>query len=187
MEQGDLKIEGVTRGHQNTVVAYGPENSLFGLRVVGAMKFTSGLFLAAAGFGIFRLLNGDTGALLDHFVSRMHLDPENRLVHEVLERVAGLDRAHIRAIGAGTFFYAALHFVEGAGLFFKRLWAGYLTIVASGSLLPLEGYEIHKKYTDLRLSVFAVNLAIVIYLVFKLRTELRLRSGSLSSRKGPQD
>jgi uncharacterized membrane protein (DUF2068 family) len=145
-----------------------------GLRVVGGMKLASGLVLAAAGFGIFRMLDRDIGAALDHFLSRLHLDPENRLIHEVLVHVGGLNHSQLRLLGVGTLFYAALHVVEGTGLIFKRLWAGYLTVIASSALLPLELYEIARKCTWVRVSVLAVNVVIVIYLVIKLRRERAL-------------
>lgn len=151
------------------------DEGLFGLRVVGTLKLASGLVLAAAAFGVFRLLNSDLGAALEHFVSRLHLDPENRLIHEPLVRLAGLDRRRLHALGIGTLFYASLHIVEGTGLLMRRLWAGYLTIIASASLLPLEIYEIARKPTAVRSSVLAVNVAIVIYLVIKLRREYRRR------------
>lgn len=155
------------------------EEGLFGLRVVGAVKFGSGLLLAAAAFGIFRLVNHGFGTNFEYYASRLHLDPENRLVHEILARVAGLTHAQLRALGVGTFFYAGLHLVEGSGLLLKRLWAGYLTVIASGTLLPLEVYEIARKSTPQRFLVLAVNVAIVVYLVIKLRREhARLRAAA---------
>ena len=35
--------------------------------------------------------------------------------------------------------------------------------------MPLEIYEIYEKPSPIRISVFLVNLAIVVYLIFKLR------------------
>ena len=52
-----------------------------GLEVIGAMKLASGLVLGAAGFGIFRLMDEDWGEALEHLVVRLHLDPDDRLVH----------------------------------------------------------------------------------------------------------
>jgi uncharacterized membrane protein (DUF2068 family) len=142
-----------------------------GFRVIGALKLVSGVFLAAAGFGIFRLLNADLGATVERFVVRLHLDPENRLIHGALAAVSGVDRAHLKAVGAGTFAYALLHLVEGTGLLLRRRWAGYLTVGMTGSLLPLELYEVARKLNGLRLGVLAANVAILIYLVVKLRSE----------------
>ena len=139
-----------------------------GYRVIGALKLGSALLLVAAGFGIFRLLNKDVGEVLEHFASRLHLDPENRLVHEAIYRVAGIDRAHLKALGAGTFCYAGLEGLEGVGLLLRRRWAEYLTIVATGILLPLEVYEITRRPNAVRVTVLLVNLAILAYLIVKV-------------------
>src|SRR5205085_1697695 len=82
---------------------------------------------------------------------------------------------HLRAIEAGTFFYAALHLVEGIGLILRRHWAEYLVIVATSSLIPFEVYEIYRKPTALRVSLFVLNVGIVIYLIATLRKEHRAR------------
>jgi uncharacterized membrane protein (DUF2068 family) len=142
-----------------------------GFRVIGAMKLASGALGAAAGFGIFRLLHHDLGETLQHTITRMHLDPENRLVHTVVEKVARVNPAQLKLLEVGTFFYALLHLVEGTGLLLRQRWAGYLTVIATSSLLPLELYELARKVNTLRLSVLAVNLLIVAYLIVRLRQE----------------
>ena len=95
-------------------------------------------------------------------------------------RLAGLDRAHLKAIGAGTFFYAALHAVEGVGLLLRRHWAEYLTILATGLLLPVEIYEVARKVSALRVAVLAANVVIVAYLVVKVRQQRRAKAGTAS-------
>lgn len=152
-----------------------------GLRVVGAMKLSSGVLLAAAGFGIFRYIDKDLGARLEYFISRLHLDPENTVVHAVVSQVASIDHEHLIAIGAGTLFYAFLHMVEGTGLLLLRRWAEYFTVIITGSLIPLEGYEIARKVTPIRVAVLAVNLGILAYLVFQLRREKRAHAGAEGS------
>ncbi|HMB02871.1 MAG TPA: DUF2127 domain-containing protein [Isosphaeraceae bacterium] len=146
-----------------------------GFRIIGGLKLASALLLGAAGFGIFRLLNKDLGEALEHVASRLHLDPESRLVHEAIYRLAGIDRAHLKAIGAGTFFYAFLETVEGVGLLLQRRWAEYLTIIATGLLLPLEVYEIARKANAVRVAVLLANLAILVYLILKLLQDRRAR------------
>ena len=135
------------------------------------MKLAGGLLLVAAGFGIFRMIHRDLGTTVEHWVTRLHLDPENRLVHETVARVAGIDRAHLKALGLGTFFYAGLETVEGVGLILLQHWAEYLTVIATASLLPLELYEIARRQTPIRFGVLAVNLAIFFYLLVKIRQQ----------------
>jgi hypothetical protein len=57
------------------------------------------------------------------------------------------------------------------GLWLRRRWAEYLTVIVTGSFIPLEIYEIVEHFTVLRVVVLAVNVAIVIYLVLDLRRE----------------
>ncbi len=137
------------------------------------MKLASAVLLAAAGLGVFHLVNKDVGEVAERFVSRFHLDPENRLIQPIITQVSGLDRKRLEAIGAGTLFYAVLHAIEGTGLLLRRNWAGYLTVVITGSLLPVEVYELMRKPTAVRVAVLLTNLGIVIYLVVKLIQERR--------------
>ena len=89
--------------------------------------------------------------------------------------VTDLADAHLRALEIGTFFYALLHTVEGIGLILGYHWAEYLVIVATGSLIPFEIYEIVRKVTPISVGLFVVNVAIVIYLILTLRKDRRER------------
>ena len=142
-----------------------------GFLVIGAMKLASAVLLAAAGLGAFRLLHQDLGLVMERIALRLHLDPDDRIVREVASRVSVLGPKRLAEIGVGTFFYAILHAVEGTGLLLRRRWASYLTVVITGSLLPLELYEVARKVTALRVAVLVVNLGILAYLVIKLREE----------------
>jgi uncharacterized membrane protein (DUF2068 family) len=137
------------------------------------MKLASAVLLAAAGLGVFHLVNKDLGEVAERFVSRLHLDPENHLIQPIISQVSGLDRKRLEAIGAGTLFYAVLHAIEGTGLLLRRNWAGYLTVIITGSLLPVELYEVARKTTAVRVAVLLANLAILIYLIVKLIQERR--------------
>jgi uncharacterized membrane protein (DUF2068 family) len=148
----------------------------FGFKVIGIYKLVSGAMALGIGIGLFRFLGHDPGPAAERFVAHLGLDPHNQIIHELLTRITGIDRAHLRALQVGTYLYALLHAVEGIGLFLERDWAGYLVIVASGSLIPFEVYEIVRKFTYLRIALFLVNVGIVIYLIDALRKERRARA-----------
>ena len=82
---------------------------------------------------------------------------------------ADLHARRLVAIGAGMLVYAALLLTEGFGLLLRQRWAEYLTVVATGLLVPLELYEIARRPTWTRLAVLAVNIVIVWYLLIRLR------------------
>jgi uncharacterized membrane protein (DUF2068 family) len=152
--------------------------STLGFRIIGAMKLASGAVAVLAGFGIFRLLHRDLGETLEHIATRAHLDPENRLVQAVVTRVSSVTPKQLKVLGVGTFFYAALHLIEGTGLILLKTWAEYLTVIATSSLLPLEIYEIAQKQSLLRFSILLVNIVIVVYLIYRLRQDHKDRKAA---------
>ena len=72
--------------------------------------------------------------------------------------------------------YAVLEGAEGIGLLLHRRWAEYLTVVATGLLMPPEVYEIAQKPNALRVAVLVVNVAILVYLIAKLVQTHRSRA-----------
>lgn len=143
-----------------------------GLRIIGTLKLASALLLAAAAIGIFHLLGKDIGGSFEQAVRMMRIDPGNHYINMVFSWLSVIDQRHLKEIGAGTFFYALLYSVEGIGLILYRRWAEYLTVVATGLFLPLEVFEIIKKLSLVRVSVFTINIAIVSYLIYLLRRQI---------------
>src|SRR4051794_31555474 len=109
-----------------------------GLRIIGVLKLISGATALLVGFGVFRFLAHDPGPHAERILTHLGRDPNNHLIHELISKLTGINRARLRAIEFGTFFYAALHTVEGTGLILGYHWAEYLVIVATGSLIPFE-------------------------------------------------
>jgi uncharacterized membrane protein (DUF2068 family) len=75
----------------------------------------------------------------------------------------------VAELGLGAFLYGALFLVEGIGLWLQRHWAEYLTVVATASFIPFEAFELVRRVTATRVVALVVNIAIVLYLVVRLR------------------
>ena len=86
--------------------------------------------------------------------------------HALAEACIRARGAGLSTVGAG---YAALFLTEGTGLLFRKRWAEWLTIIATGSFMPLELYELIKEFTPLRLLVLLVNAAVVLFLIYRVR------------------
>ena len=140
-----------------------------GLWLIGGFKLAKGLLLLVVGVGILRLLHQDVADVLASWIAQLHVDPENRYVDRALSAALSLDDRRLRQISVGTFAYAALLLTEGIGLLLRQRWAEYLTVIATGSFIPLELYELAKRITLTRLTVLGINVAIVWYLVGRLR------------------
>jgi uncharacterized membrane protein (DUF2068 family) len=138
------------------------------LWLIGGFKLAKGLLLLALGVGALRLLHQDVGDVLASWTAQLHVDPENRYVDRALSILSSLDERKLKAIGAGTFVYAALLLTEGTGLLLRQRWAEYFTVIVTGSFIPLELYEVAKHVTLTRLAVTAIDVLIVWYLVRRL-------------------
>src|SRR6202012_1613592 len=75
----------------------------------------------------------------------------------------------ITLLAAGLLAYAIVEVVEGTGLWLARRWGEYFAMIATSLGLPLEIYDLTRKVTVTALVLFAVNLALVLYLVITKR------------------
>ena len=139
------------------------------LWLIGGFKLAKGLLLLAVGLEALHLLHKDLADVAAAWVEHLHLDVANRHVDRALARLLSLDDRKLKALGAGTFFYAGLLMTEGVGLLLRRRWAEYFTVIATGSLLPLEVYELWRHASVTRVAIIAINAAVVWYLVVVLR------------------
>ena len=73
-------------------------------------------------------------------------------------------------LGFGAFFYGAVFAAEGIGLYLRKHWAEYFTIVTTSLFIPLEVYELARHVTATRIVVGIMNVLIVWYLVLRVRS-----------------
>ena len=137
--------------------------------LIAAFKLAKGLALVAAGFGLLKLMRHDVAATAAHWVHALRVDPNNRFIYRIMEKLPEVNRRRLEEIGVGTFFYAAVFFTEGVGLALGKRWAEYFTIIVTGSFLPLEVYELSRRLTVIRSVVLAANLAVLAYLIARVR------------------
>jgi uncharacterized membrane protein (DUF2068 family) len=139
------------------------------LRLIAVFKFLKSAMLIALGVGAFRLLHKDLGEVLAHWAMAFRVDPGNRFVDAALAKVSNLRPQQIRELGLGSFLYAALFLTEGTGLWLQKRWGEWLTVIITGSLLPVEIYEIFRRANWAKLGVLAINVGILWYLIGKVR------------------
>ena len=140
-----------------------------GLRLIAAFKLLKAFALIAVGVGALRLLHKDVAAVAEHWINVFRVDPHNHFIDLLLTKLSILDDRRLKELSVGTFVYAGIFLVEGAGLALRKRWAEYFTIITTSSLLPIEIYELARRVSVGRSLALLINLAIVAYLVFELR------------------
>jgi uncharacterized membrane protein (DUF2068 family) len=142
-----------------------------GLEAIAIFKLVKGALLLLVGTGAAKLIHVDVYDLALQWVEVLHVDADNRYIHWLLRKLMFVDERTLRHLSGGTFVYAAVVITEGIGLLRQKVWAEYLTVMATASLIPLEIFEIYKRFTVLRLGVIGINIAVVGYLIAVLRNK----------------
>jgi uncharacterized membrane protein (DUF2068 family) len=142
-----------------------------GLKIIALFKLTKGLLLVAVGIGAIKLLHKDVADIAAGWIATIRIDPDNRLIHGLITKLGLMNDHKLEELSFGSFFYAALLLTEGVGLWMKKRWAEYFTIITTCSFIPLELYEIAKRVTVTRIALLLLNLAIVWYLFVQLRKD----------------
>jgi uncharacterized membrane protein (DUF2068 family) len=138
---------------------------------VGVLLFASDRAHLRAGF--YRVLTAIQGGVAGGPVQTTgHVG----IIHE-LDKLFTLRTGTLQAVGIALIAYALLEGVEGIGLWWGKRWAEYLTFISTSLLLPLEIYEIINRGTVLKVIGFLINLAVVIWLLFRKRL-FGLRGGA---------
>jgi uncharacterized membrane protein (DUF2068 family) len=143
--------------------------------LIAIFKFGKGLILIAAGITAAALLHSGIEPTLHRWVNILWIGRESRLVERLIEKVASIDRKQLEFAEVGTFVYAAVFLTEGTGLFLRQRWAEYLTIVITASFIPFEIYVMLRRFSFERAIVLVINIAVVVYLVRKVRRDRKER------------
>ena len=155
-----------------------------GIELIAIIKLVKSALLILAGLGVLTLLTPSAHSAAREWL----LDLSSTRVQELVGRGLKLLSAPARLTGiaVASLVYGALFAVEGVGLWLEKRWAEYLTVIATGSLIPLELYELARKLTPIRAAALVFNIAAVVYLIVRLRKSSDTPSVSGERTQGKQ-
>jgi uncharacterized membrane protein (DUF2068 family) len=142
-------------------------------------KLIKGLLFFAFGIALYLQATHDLPAewddllrrpFVENVFARLRIHPENKFFHHIAEQIANVTETQVRVWGIGTMLFALFPLVEGIGLLYRAGWAGWLTIGESAFFVPIEFYELAKKYSPYLLVVMIANIFIVWYLYANRQT-----------------
>jgi uncharacterized membrane protein (DUF2068 family) len=159
------------------------------LRLIALYKLLNALFFICVGFGLLKLRHHNIPEVLKAYVIIPYHLPETRLIDWMLVKAGSVSPHMLFLLGWWAFLYAALFAAEGIGLYLRKHWAEYLVVVVTGSLLPVEVYELFAKLAWWKLAMVIGNLLIVGYLIHRLILDSRFKAenGSKSNAAAKAD
>ena len=142
------------------------------LKAVAIYKFTKTAVLVSVGLATMRLVRPDVAAAFEQWVADLPVGYIQHVSELFLDWIdGGPETSRVVILGFGLFAYATLFLIEGVGLWLQRRWAEWLTVIATGALIPLEIYECVVHPTPVPFLLLLVNAAVVWLLAKRLRHE----------------
>ena len=135
------------------------------LRVIAVYKAAKAIGLVLVAMAAFHLDRSQNFDHLVHWLEQLSLSDSNGLRWRLVEKLQSMGPSKFVAIGLVALAYAAIFATEGIGLWLQKYWAEWFTVVATGSLVPLEIYEAVRRFSGFKLVTLSTNIAIVAYLV----------------------
>ena len=139
------------------------------LRLIAAERLLRGAVLVAIGLVLVTHAHTDWSRTISDLARETGLDPSGNGIQKLITKVRAITPNKYVVFGVVAIAYGVLEGVEGYGLWRRRRWAEYLTVIATSLLFIPEIYELTKHATLLKAGALVVNAVIVAYLIWRLR------------------
>jgi uncharacterized membrane protein (DUF2068 family) len=140
-----------------------------GETLIAILKLFKAVLFIALAFGALSIVHKDAQEVLAHRIDQIGVDPENRHLEKLLEYAGYASPKKIAEFTVGFFFYGVLFGIEGVGLLMMKRWAQWFTAIVTASFIPWEIYGFTQHADALKAIVILLNIATVIYLIFRIR------------------
>jgi len=137
-----------------------------GVRTIAIFEACKGLVVLIAGFGLLHFLHHDIQSAAEELVRHSHLNPARHYPQIFIEAAKRTNDSRLWFLASMAFIYSSARLVEAWGLWRLKWWAEWFAILSGAIYIPIEVFEIIKRVTVLRMIVLAVNVFIVIYLIY---------------------
>ncbi len=136
---------------------------------IAAERAFRAIVLLGVGIALVSNPHANWASDISHFAQHLGLDPKENWVQRIIEDVKKIHADQDLIFGLAAIGYGILEGVEAYGLFKRRPWGEWLTVVATSLLFIPEIWELTKSATLLKVGAVIVNVAVVLYLLWRLR------------------
>jgi uncharacterized membrane protein (DUF2068 family) len=124
--------------------------------------FTAGLLLVVA---IALFLTSKKHEELLTFADEYMTIGKREIIKTGLHQLLSISTTKIKFGAFVAAIYAVVNAIEALGLWHQKAWATILVVAIVGATIPLEVYEIVQRISLVKLAVFAINVAMFVYLL----------------------
>lgn len=136
---------------------------------IAAERAFRAVVLIAVGIALVTHPHANWAQEVTRFGHKLGLDPSRNWFHKLVEKLERVHASQDVFFGIVALAYGALEGVEAWGLWHRRRWGEWLTVIATSLLLVPEVWELSKGVTLLKLGALIVNIGVVAYLLWRMR------------------
>lgn len=151
----------------------------FGLRGVAIFEAIKGMFAIGFVVWVFSQMHKGTTEVMQEVLEvlrrLLHINPERHFYQRFLHGANRVTPQTVHIIITILIAYAAIRFVEAAGLWLEKEWAEWFALIAGSLYIPFEIFELARHPTGFKWLVLLFNALVVVYLAWLLRDSYRRR------------
>ena len=156
----------------------------FGLRGVALFEAGKGLLAILAAIWVLTLRHKDMKEVADHLMQELHrvlhINPDWHILRSALRAIGGITPRGLSVIALLVLAYAAIRFVEAAGLWLEKEWAEWFALATGAFYTPYLTYELIHHPSGFKLIALVFNLIVVLYMAWLLRDSYKRRKAERS-------
>jgi uncharacterized membrane protein (DUF2068 family) len=141
---------------------------------IAAERTLRAVILLAAGLVLVTHPHADWASEISRLAQRVGLNPKDNWIQRLIDKTRRIHAHEDVVFGTAALAYGALEATEAYGLFRRRPWGEWLTVFATSVLIVPEVWELTKSTTALKLGALVLNVAVVAYLIWRLRRARRV-------------
>jgi uncharacterized membrane protein (DUF2068 family) len=145
------------------------------LRGIALYKIAKAVVATLIAGAVLALVRPEVRPVAQGLIAALPMQAEQDFAQGALTWLVANGPTRIHLLSLAGFVYAGLFVLEGVGLWYRSHWAEWLTAVETSLLLPFELWELFWRPSSIKAMVLAANLAIVLYLLCRLRWRRRAR------------
>jgi uncharacterized membrane protein (DUF2068 family) len=157
----------------------------FGLRGVALFEAGKGLLAILAAIWVMTLRHKDMKEVADHLMQELHrvlhINPDWHILRSALRAIGGITPRGLSVIALLVLAYAAIRFVEAAGLWLEKEWAEWFALATGAFYTPYLTYELIRHPSGFKLIALLFNLIVVLYMAWLLRDSYKRRKAERSA------
>lgn len=142
-----------------------------GIRVVATIEALKGAAVFGAALGLLSVIREDLRTVVAEVIGHLCMSPASHAARFFLDAADRYDDIRVQWLALLALGYSVIRFVEAYGLWKTRRWAEWVAATSCAIYLPLEMYELAKRITWLRVGTFLFNIALLIYMSWRLWAE----------------